>query len=110
MAANNAQSSSFVLLINVSRSMGREDKLPNSDTCTPMPLDIFDEDATFSQASDFIIFTASIAFFSMLLTGSDFKESSSYTDILNWLSTANLSDNYDFKAALKTIVSMASAL
>jgi Ca-activated chloride channel family protein len=28
MAANNAQSSNFVLLINVSQSMGSEDKLP----------------------------------------------------------------------------------
>jgi Ca-activated chloride channel family protein len=85
-------------------------KLPNSNTFTPMSLDVFDKDVTFSHASGFMKFTASIASFSMLLTDSNFKGSSSYTDVANWLSTANLSDNYDLKAALKTIVSNAPAL
>lgn len=85
-------------------------KLPNSDTSTLIAMDVFDEELSFNQSSDFMKFSASVASFSMLLTDSEFKGNSTYLSISNWLNATNLSDTYNFKLEFESIVQQASAL
>ena len=85
-------------------------KLPDTDTSIPMTLDIYDQEVAFSQSSDFMKFSASIASFSMILTDSEFKGDTSYSNISNWLNQTSLSDEHNFKNQFKTIVLDASSL
>lgn len=85
-------------------------KLPDNDTSIPMTLDIYDQEVAFSQSSDFMKFTASVASFSMLITDSEFKGDTSYSNISNWLNQTSLSDEHNFKNQFKTIVLDASSL
>ena len=85
-------------------------KLPDSDVSIPMELQIFDENNTFDQASDFMKFTAGVASFSMLITDSAYKGTATYQQVLSWLNSANLNDEHQFKDAFKEIVEDASEL
>lgn len=85
-------------------------KLPDADTSIEMDLDIYDQEVTFNQSSDFMKFTASVASFSMLLTDSEFKGSSNFSNITTWLNDINLNDEHSFKYQFKTIVQNASTL
>ncbi len=85
-------------------------KLPTSDVSTTMELEIFDQNNSFDESSNFMKFSASIASFSMVLTDSTFKGSSSYAEILNWLDGINLQDTHNFKQEFKTLVQNASNL
>ncbi|MDT0691150.1 VWA domain-containing protein [Salegentibacter sp. F188] len=85
-------------------------KNPDSDTSIPIQLEIFDEGNSFDQSSDYLKFTASVASFSMLLSDSQFKGTSSYDKILQWLSATNLRDEHGFKAEFKQIVEKARSL
>lgn len=85
-------------------------KLPNSETSVPLSFDIYDENNTFNQSSDFMKFTASVASFSMILYDSDYKGDSNYNMVLSWLNTINLSDEHGFKNEFKTLVEMAKGL
>ncbi|MUU78970.1 vWA domain-containing protein [Winogradskyella endarachnes] len=85
-------------------------KLPDADTSIEMDLDINDQEVTFNQSSDFMKFTASVASFSMLLTDSEFKGSSSFSNITTWLNDINLNDEHNFKNQFKTMVQSASTL
>ncbi|WP_037320430.1 VWA domain-containing protein [Salegentibacter sp. Hel_I_6] len=82
-------------------------KEPNSESSQLLALEIFDQGKTFSESSDFMRFTASIASFSMLLRDSQYKGSSEYSKVLSWLNTVNLNDEHGFKAELKTLVEKA---
>ncbi len=83
-------------------------KLPNSETSIPLELEIFDEGNTFNQSSDFMKFTASIASFSMLLTDSEYKGTSTYSQVMDWLKETNLTDEYGFKSEFERIVEKSS--
>lgn len=85
-------------------------KEPDSDTSIPLMLEIFDEDKKFSEATDFMKFTSSVASFSMLITDSQYKGTSSYDDILKWLNATNLNDENKFKSQFKDIVERAKKL
>lgn len=85
-------------------------KNPNSDTSVPMELDIFDEGKSFVQSTDFMRFTSSVASFSMLIRDSQYKGTSNYDDIINWINTTNLNDEHNFKAEFKSIVNQAKNL
>ncbi len=83
-------------------------KKPDSEQSNPLRLDIFDAGKTFQQSSDFMRFSASVAAFSMLITKSEYKGSSSYPEVLNWLNTVKLRDEYGFKVEFKTLVEQRS--
>ena len=85
-------------------------KQPDSGTSIPMELEVFDEGHAFSEASDFMKFTSSIAAFGMLLRDSKYKGSSDYNQVLDWLDSQNLTDKYGFKAELRKVVSEARFL
>ena len=85
-------------------------KQPHSDLSVPIQLEIFDEGKAFEEASDFMKFTSAVASFSLLIRGSEYKGSSSYDEVLKWLDTVNLKDEYHFKAELRDIVEKAKAL
>lgn len=85
-------------------------KDPDSEVSKPLALEIFDEGKTFSESSDFMKFASSVASFSMLLTQSSYKGTSTYEDIIQWLNSTNLHDKHGFKAGFKTIVEKAKKL
>ncbi|UMB60674.1 VWA domain-containing protein [Lutibacter sp. A80] len=85
-------------------------KNPDSDVSIPIELEIFDQGKTFNQASDFMKFTSSVASFSMLLSNSEYKGTSNYDTILEWLNATNLNDEYGFKAEFKELVKTAKNL
>ncbi|MDT0643106.1 VWA domain-containing protein [Zunongwangia sp. F363] len=85
-------------------------KQPASNTSSAMELEIFDDENSFEQSSDYMKFTASISSFSMLLSDSQFKGSSSYDKVLYWLDEVNLPDEHGFKAEFKQIVEKAKGL
>ncbi len=85
-------------------------KKPDSDTSVPLKLDIFDKGNTFDAASGFMKFTSSVAAFSMLLTDSKYKGTSTYKEVGNWLDSAKLKDKNGFKAEFKTLVEKAKKL
>ncbi|WP_435137188.1 vWA domain-containing protein [Formosa sp. A9] len=85
-------------------------KLPDSDSSIPLDLEIYDKGNSFSEASDFMKFTAGVASFSMLITDSEYKGDSSYLNVLNWIDNLNLSDEHNFKSEFKEIVKMTQEL
>jgi len=85
-------------------------KEPDSEVSVPINLDIFDVGTTFQQSSDYMQFSASIAGFSMLLTNSAYKESTTYDKVQTWLNNCNISDPHGYKAEFKTLVFTAKSL
>ncbi len=79
-------------------------KLPNAETSVAMELEIFDRGNSFSQSSDFMKFTASVASFSMVLANSEYRGTSSYDQIRSWLNETNLNDQHGFKSEFQDIV------
>ena len=79
-------------------------KNPDSDTSIPMELEIYDEDESFNESSDFMKFTASVAAFSMLITDSQYKGTATFDNVSNWLESINLKDEHGFKSEFKEIV------
>ena len=55
-------------------------------------------------------FTAGISAFSMLLSDSEYKGTSSYSQVLEWINSTNLRDEHGFKAEFKEIVTKAKDL
>lgn len=85
-------------------------KNPDADTSNLLELEIFDQGKTFSQASDFMKFTSSAASFSMLLSDSEYKGTSNFDTVLEWLNATNLNDEHGFKAEFKELVKTAKNL
>lgn len=85
-------------------------KNPDSETSTLLDLKVFDEGKSFTQSSDFMKFTTSVASFGMLIRNSQYKGSSTYDDILDWLKETNLKDEHQFKSQFKSIVEDAKKL
>lgn len=85
-------------------------KEPDADVSIPLTLSIFDNGNSFSEASNFMRFTASVASFGMLLRDSDYKGSSSYDQITSWLNATTLNDEHGFKNELKALVNRAKSL
>ncbi|HEY3385211.1 MAG TPA: VWA domain-containing protein [Saprospiraceae bacterium] len=82
-------------------------KKPDADSSIPLALEIFDEGKSFNESSDFMKFTAGIASFSMLMTNSTYKGSSTYNDVISWLDAADLEDEYNFKLEFRSLVEKA---
>ncbi|MCB0517045.1 MAG: VWA domain-containing protein [Chitinophagales bacterium] len=85
-------------------------KNPDADNSIPLNMEIFDEGNTFTTATDFMKFTAGVAAFSMLITDSQYKGTSSYEEVSNWISAVNLNDAHNFKAEFRNIVEKAKGL
>ena len=85
-------------------------KAPDADNSVPIELEIFDEGNDFKDASGPMIFTASIASFSMLLTGSPYKGTSDYLEIVAKMESVNIADPYGFIDEFKEIVLKARQL
>lgn len=82
----------------------------DSDNSVPMELEIYDAGKTFMESSDFMKLTSSVASFSMLMTDSEYKGSSSYDDVLEWINSSHLRDKNNFKSEFKSIVQIAKGL
>ena len=85
-------------------------KNPDSNQSIPFELNIFDEGHTFAESSDYMKFTSGVASFSMLISNSDYKGTSSYSDVLNWVNNLSLSDEHQFKSEFKNLVVKAENL
>ncbi|MDT0557819.1 VWA domain-containing protein [Ichthyenterobacterium sp. W332] len=85
-------------------------KLPESNSSIPLTLDIFDQGNSFSSATDFMQFTASVASFGMLISDSEHKGNTSYSDILSWLNSTSLNDEHGFKSEFRNLVQTTSGL
>lgn len=85
-------------------------KNPDSDSSIPLKLDVLDEGNSFIQSSNFMKFTASVAAFGMMLNDSEYKGSTSYNSILNWLDMTIINDEYHFKAEFEEIIRAAKKL
>jgi len=82
-------------------------KNPDDESSTALELQIFDQGNSFEDASDFMKFTSAIASFSMLLTDSQYKGTSSYTRVIEWIDATNLNDVHNFKSEFKDLVETA---
>lgn len=85
-------------------------KHPNEDVSIPLELDIFDQNVAFENASDAMQFTASAAAFAMTLRDSEYKGTSTYELVQQWLSLASLEDEFNFKQGLSDLIETASSL
>lgn len=85
-------------------------KNPDSDASIPMEMEIYDEGNSFSQSSDFMKFTSAVVSFSMLISDSEYKGTSNYIEIIDWLNTLNLNDEHGFKNGFKNLVETANGL
>lgn len=85
-------------------------KNPDAETSIPVELEVFDEGKLFDESTDFMKFTSSVASFSMMITNSQYKGSSNYDDIIDWINDANLSDEHNFKEEFKSIINQAKDL
>lgn len=81
-----------------------------SEVSSLLELQIADTGTTFANSSDFMKFTASVASFSMLISYSSYKGTTSYDGIISWLEGVNLSDTHEFKAEFKKLVQTAKQL
>lgn len=85
-------------------------KHPDEDVSIPLELDIFDQNIAFENASDAMQFTASAAAFAMTLRDSEYKGTSTYELVQQWLSLASLEDEFNFKQGLSDLIETASSL
>lgn len=85
-------------------------KQPDSTSSTEINLGIIDEGKLFEQASDFMKFTAGVASFSMLITESQYKGTSSYDQVKTWIQNTTLTDTHNFKAEFIQLVETAKSL
>jgi Ca-activated chloride channel homolog len=76
----------------------------------PLELGIFDEGINFTESSENMRITASIAGFGMLLRDSKYKGSLTYQQVLNFISSANSYDPNSYRTELHSIVNKASTL
>lgn len=82
-------------------------KKPGSDISIPLQLGIFDEGKTFSQASEHLRFTASVAAFGMLLRESQFAGTASYDQIIAWANGSKTYDPHGFRQEFLGLVEKA---
>lgn len=85
-------------------------KKPDSDESVAMSLDIKDGGNSFENSSGYMKFCAGVAGFSMLLLDSDYKGSTSFPKVLEWLDSSNLKDPNGYKMEFKNLVELASQL
>jgi Ca-activated chloride channel family protein len=85
-------------------------KMPDSDSSIPLELEIFDDGKNFEQASSQMIFTSSVAAFSMLLSDSKYKGTATYENLTTWVNNTELTDSHGFIKEFKDLVSRAGRL
>lgn len=85
-------------------------KEPDASSSQKLDLAIYDKDKSFREASDFMQFSAAVASYSMLLTNSNYKGSTSYQKVINWLDEAQLNDPHGFKSEFRSIVNQTKGL
>lgn len=85
-------------------------KQPNATESVFLQQKIFDEGNSFDQSTDYMKFSAGVASFSMLLMDSQFKGTSDYVSISDWMNSVELNDDHGFKNEFKTLVESASGM
>ncbi len=85
-------------------------KLPDENNSLETSLDVYDLNATFSNATNEMKFVASVSSFALLLRDSEYKGNTEYSKILEWLSTVKLEDPYGYKEELVQVIKRASSL
>lgn len=85
-------------------------KKPNENVSQPMSLTISNSSKTFLKSSENMIFTGSVAAFSMLLMDSKYKGTASYDNVLEWLKHGVRYDPYGNKKEFMKLVRIAEGL
>lgn len=85
-------------------------KRPTLSASELITLNVLDNDISFNNSSPYMKFSASVAAFGMLLRDSEFKGSSDYQKIQNWINSAQLEDKHGYKAEYLQMVQRASTL
>jgi Ca-activated chloride channel family protein len=85
-------------------------KLPGSETSVPLSLEIFDEGVLFQDASENMVFTASVAGFGMLMRNSNYKGTLTYDQVQSWVSTTLGYDPQGLRAEFSNLVKKAKQL
>jgi len=85
-------------------------KLPLASTSNPMSLQVYDEDYSFTQASENMRFAAGVAGFGLILRDSDYKGNWTYDDVLETVGNASTFDPNGYRSELHTLVAIARGL
>lgn len=85
-------------------------KHPDEDVSKPIDLEIFDDGTSFGNATDHMVFTASVAGFAMILRDSKYKGNLTYDQILSWTGNTLHDDPYHFRAEFRQLVQKAKGL
>jgi Ca-activated chloride channel family protein len=82
-------------------------KNPGEDISIPLQLEIFDDGKSFSQASEHMRFTASVAGFGLLLRGSAYKGTLTFDDVISAATEAKSYDPEGHRAEFIDLVTKA---
>jgi Ca-activated chloride channel homolog len=85
-------------------------KKPEADTSVPLALEIFDNGASFNDASENMRFASGLAAFSMVLRDSPYKGTASFENVVNWLNSASTYDPNSYREQLIGVVKNAATL
>ncbi|MBK6619409.1 MAG: DUF3520 domain-containing protein [Saprospirales bacterium] len=72
-----------------------------------LQLDIFDQGAGFSQASEHLRFTSSVAAFGMLLRDSEYKGAATYDKVIEWANESSSCDPHGYRSEFLELVGKA---
>jgi Ca-activated chloride channel family protein len=85
-------------------------KNPDEDYSNELSLSVQDSEQSFVTSSESMRFAASCAGFGMLLIDSQYKGTTSYYDVKNWVQNASSYDQYGHKSDLMFLIDIASGL
>lgn len=85
-------------------------KEPDATVSIPLNLPIYNSNNTFTQASEAMIFSGSVLAFGMLLIDSQYKQNTTYNDVIQWINGNVTYDSHGYKAEFLDIVNAAKNL
>ena len=85
-------------------------KKPDENSSRPMNLIVYNTNKDFLEASENMILAGSVAAFSMLLTDSEYKGTTTYPAISKWLNAKPFYDPFDYKKDFKELVIKARSI
>ena len=85
-------------------------KHPDSDTSIPLQLDIFDEGHSWSESSEAMRFTSSVAAYGLLLRDSEYKGTATFEQVIDWAYGCTSYDPHGFRAEFIELLQKAKDL
>ena len=85
-------------------------KKPNEASSRPMNLTVYNSNKDFLEASENMVFAGSVAAFSMLLTDSEYKGTTTYPAVSKWLNAKSFYDPFGNKKEFKELVLKARSI